>query len=339
MSKQQPAEMEKTKVPHTGINAPIYDTDVVAVATLAMQMLPPIDLPLNWQTTEPVKLSRELKRRSKWWCSGDEDAEQASEQDDELPFTKQLEWARHFDDLPEPGDQYPTPFELVAQIAIDRARALLNEAKGTIRPLRKEWETITINEIKKGMAALHTYNDWIRHFHAIAGEGKYVWLNQALSYILPRSKDQNRLLYFREYYRHRTSRLIESTARGTVGRMSVIYPDEASQEKIRESKNLPPTCHVIRTIPNLTTTCFNHQQFATLMPEFVAFLASHGPSVRKKWSRAQGRKGGLKSASLRTGADSSGHTLKFKVPENKALSVAALKHSKSNRVVRKRKRS
>lgn len=163
----------------------------LAIANLAVQMLPKIELPKKWQTMEPHLLARRL-----------------SEATTRFPEIKQ-----------EGGAAFPirsleekdlTPFEAVAEEAVTRARILLDSACGNIREARKHRQQ-TVQQLKAQVLTemqqkkeqdtnLNVWRAKLQDWFASSSQPTLT-TTELLSLLLPKSKPEMRLLYWREFLR------------------------------------------------------------------------------------------------------------------------------------------
>lgn len=166
-------------------------TEHLAIANLAVQMLPKIELPERWQTMAPHLLALRL-----------------SEATTRFPEIKQEDGAAFPIRSLEEKDL--TPFEAVAEEAVTRARILLDSACGKIREARKHRQQ-TVQQLKAQVvtemrekeerdANLNVWRAKLQDWFASSSQ-LTLTTTQLLSLVLPKSKPKMRLLYWREFLR------------------------------------------------------------------------------------------------------------------------------------------
>jgi hypothetical protein len=191
---------------------------------------------------------------------------------------------------------WPTPFEIVAEEAIRRARILLDAAAGRIRPERLRYEEERgvgrqqMQDFDKAAAELEL------KFDRLARGRAFLPILETLEAALPavhRRKPENPFRYWREYLR---DDIVARRQQRNLPSVPVLFSDEATaDERGRavedESPEGPPSCIVLTHSRSYQVT---RTEFPRLILGLAAFYRSKGKNVQKQWAESAGRKGGKK---------------------------------------------
>lgn len=210
------------------------------VATLAAAFLPPIDLPEKWQTEHPQSLSEEIGK-----STGN-------------PFPRSTY---------RPPEGWRTPWEVLCEEAVKRARTLLDTTAGRTRPAVLAWDAAGA-DARAQLDRIHAEHQKIaKEFDRVANGRKTVPVADVLRFCLPRAKsDEVRMAYF----------------------MSYLYED-ASGYNQRHGIEGPPV------IADQTDRTVNCGEFPIFVRDFVNAYKERGEAWRKEFARAAGKQGGAKA--------------------------------------------
>ncbi|MFZ4767858.1 MAG: hypothetical protein ACOYMN_23160 [Roseimicrobium sp.] len=226
----------------------------LSLSSLAAQLIGPMRLPEGWEAEHPDTLAATLGR-------------------DTVPFA--TGWA--------------SPFEIVAEAAVARARILLDAASGLKRRERCQWEADA--QAAKAWTKKHIQDaDELRQdFDLRAKGGTSLSLMDFLNAALPRVSQENQRRYWRTYLRESVQE-----RQGWPGepRIPVVFTDEASDEQLRGAKADPPTCAIL---DGGEARRFDRNEYPHARQALVSFFKRRGDTVRKKWARDSGAKGGKMS--------------------------------------------
>ena len=236
--------------------------DPLAVATLAVQMIPLIALPDGWETEHPDRLRKRL-------------AESIT------PFAP--EWASSFD--------------VVCEIAAERARILLDAAAGRKRPERVAHEAAG-REAKAGGAASVAESGKLASLFDRHAKGRVALpLNEFLKIALPKSERRDQ--YWHEYRR-------DGMARGEESRnpsITVTFRSEATPEHLQGAEAYPAKCIILEDLEDEPNRTIKKDEFPRAYAGFRLFYDQHGERLRKEWQREASSRGGLKTQRKRIASE------------------------------------
>lgn len=285
-----------------------FTADDFALASLAAKFLPPIELPemSGHEFHHPELLRRALSAMTTGQL-GDYRFREGDEGDD---LTR----------------KYPsgwlTPFEVLAEEAVTRARVLLKAARGQRREeVTKHNAALqglmerTAERIAAGTKLCRTVFD-----NRARGNPPSMPMHEVLHYCLPRYAEVNRIEIMRAFFRART----EKRCKG-LPVLGITFDDiashEAKQNAVPNSNYLsaqgPPACIVL---PYTRDYPVNEDEFRILAQKLEGFARSNWERIRK----ALGKQGGRQkspdvfnekdSASLREAAERQSATGGAKTP-------------------------
>ena len=223
-------------------------THQVLLAQLAAQFLPKLELPEKWEVMEPTQLSRLIRA-----------ATDTSVKFPDLPMSM-------------PGIEKPfTAFEVIAEVAVERAWIVFLAAYGYKRPARLALAKAYNTKIDEGQKWHNDCIKWQNKFiRKITNLGKdTISLIDAIAIVLPNSNAKMRC-------RHLITWLEKGT--GELGKK------EAEAAMAPASRPL------------------NEEQFTLMAIGLHRFYEQYGATVTKAVQRKSGQAGGQKSATKRQSA-------------------------------------
>jgi hypothetical protein len=240
-----------------------YNPEQLAIANLALHFLPRIELPHGWQTEHPDILAPKLA----------------------IP-TAGIDPENAMSAIRFPG--WATPFELIAEEAVKRARILLDAAAGKARRERTDYEhekdAAEAERVKEDAA----HAKWQTVFQRYAKDRAAISMIEALRLIVKGSEDHMLIFYMRQSQRESYEGYRE---RHHLEKKRVIFADE---EKPGETDAV--------VVSDLMDEMVDVQRFGRLAASFRQYYDAHGERVRKMFSRIVGQKGGEMSAEKRAQA-------------------------------------
>jgi len=228
----------------------------IAIANLAVLMLPKIDLPEGWEVMNPQSLQRQLA-------------------DVTTPFAE----IKLKDGTPFPVrssvEKSLTPFEVIAEAAVARARILLASASGNIRDTRKQRraevvplkeQVLAENKLREKRAAILA--QWQAKLEKRFSSSPNASLATAelLCLVLPKSKPDMRQLYWREFLRQEARQEVPEGVK-------VVFKDEHQPGA---------ECHLIDDELEVLWPKQALNFLARRAARFTEFYQQHGGAILKK---------------------------------------------------------
>lgn len=258
------------------------------IATLASRFLPEMALPDRWENQPAHELSEIISRAS-------------------VPR--------------ESVEGLATPFEVIAEEAVRRARILLDAAAGIKRPQREEFMQSGEGAREQLKATSLEKTKLTKKFSEIADGKDKISIIKVLEIALPRVEEKNAFAYWREYLRNS---IVDYRQKHKLPQIEVKFADEVSRDEMaKRLKSLQSHYRKWRKDPLIATGNFpkirnfrgkyteslwwgvledhgrdDYQVSKTEFPHLVLGLQNYhsidGERLRKKWSRESGLKGGEK---------------------------------------------
>ena len=241
----------------------------LAIANLAVQMLPKIELPKDWETKDPIELLRFVRRSTE--------------------FSEPI--------LMPGGATFPihsseqkglTAFEVLADEAVTRARIVLDSARGVYRQGRDARHK-AVSELKKStLIKAQQVQEWkqakaswvVKFERYLAAKQKAEMTTlEMLNVVLPSSEDHMRILYWRDYLRK---------CDGPSSR-TVVFKDETP----------PPGEHeVISDMLHMKWAKSDFEMLAAMAVHARKHYEKYGAAILKQWKRKHPKsiEGGIKTA-------------------------------------------
>ncbi|MES2709760.1 MAG: hypothetical protein V4726_24390 [Verrucomicrobiota bacterium] len=281
-------------------NLPQKEPTTLEIATLAARFLPQIDLNsvAPGQAWHPLEVERAVG---------------------ELTSGKGLK----YDESYKNPQGWKTPFEIIAEEAVRRARILLEAAAGQTRPAVLDYATQG-TEAQAFMESKRDMKDEMRraNYARIAKGRSTVPLEEILRFALPKvySNDANNAwMYFRNYLR---SSVQENRKNDGLPELEIVFSDKATAEQraravdyfAREDR---PSCIVLPHGPDYEV---NEKNFADLVLGLRHFHETYGGVLKKRAQRSGSSNGGkITQAEIRES--------KITREENARLEEANKRHS------------
>ncbi len=225
-------------------------TEHIALANLAAQFLPKIDLPTGWQGMDTTALRQTVHQAS-----------DPSLRTNNIPIahpTLQKEI---------------TPFEIIAEEAITRARILLDTAAGIQRPARQAGDqqiqslaAAVKRDIDRKQARAEERAMWQAKFAAKTAKLGRATLTgtEVLCLVYPRSKNELIRHYWREFYRAK------------------CQDDDTSVKVVFDDEPRPAAAHIV--INDLLGDAWTQDAFIAYAPGAKRHYDEHGNALRRQWN-------------------------------------------------------
>lgn len=251
---------------------------ILDIATLAARFLPPVSLP----DIGDLKLDHETFRAA------------VSELTTGRPYTysKSYEYPKG----------WATPFEMMAEEAVLRARILFNAAAGKLRPdriaylERAKTENAASAELEVARAKMRK-----AHFARLANGASTIPLAAVLKFALPKvyaHNSQNAWEHFREYLRNSVAqkRLEYGLPAIKVTFFDLATDAEKQVAAHQFSNEGPPACVVL---PHDESYQVDEFEFPCIVIDLKNFYKRHGDAIQKRIAREQDRTGAKKKKTRR----------------------------------------
>jgi len=229
----------------------------IAIANLAVQMLPKIELPNDWQTKDPIELLKIVRQ------STDVNEPILMKDGSVFPVRSSLEKSL-------------TAFEVVADEAVTRARIIMDSVRGEYRQGRKsrhdtiqQLKATVIKENERNQRWEDTKAGWMTKFEKYLTDRQKTELTtlEMLRVVFPNSEDHMRVLYWRDLMR------TDDSSPG----IAIVFEDE----------NPPSGTHEV--IPDMLDMSWPRDglhALAGLAQRVRKHYEKHGAAIIKQWKRS-----------------------------------------------------